>query len=76
MLLSTAYTLHARGGTPSQVLHKISQEVTAVLAAPDVQAKTRQRGLDAYGTTPDALEAQVDRDATAIGRLVRGMAGS
>lgn len=71
MLLSTAYTLHARAGTPAAIVQKISQEVTAVLADPEVQASTRSRGLEAYGTTPAAVDAQLDKDAAAIGKLVR-----
>jgi tripartite-type tricarboxylate transporter receptor subunit TctC len=71
MLLSTAYTLHARADTPAAVVQKISQEVTAAIADPDVQASTKARGLEAYGTTPAVLDAQLDRDAAAIGKLVR-----
>lgn len=71
MLLSTAYTLHARAGTPAAVVQKISQEVTAVLADPEVQASTKSRGLEAYGTTPATVDAQLDKDAAAIGKLVR-----
>jgi tripartite-type tricarboxylate transporter receptor subunit TctC len=71
MLLSTAYTLHARAGTPAAVIQKISQDVAAVLADPEVQASTKARGLEAYGTSPVAVDAQLDRDAASIGKLVR-----
>jgi len=70
MLLSTSYTLHARAGTPKSILNKISQDVTAVLADPEVQKATKQRGQEAYGTTPEALEQRLDRDGAAVGRLV------
>lgn len=71
MLLSTAYTLHARAGTPAAVVQRISQEVAAVLADPEVQASTKSRGLEAYGTSPATVDAQLDKDAAAIGKLVR-----
>lgn len=70
MLLSTSYTLHARAGTPKAILDRISRDVTAVLADPEVQKATKQRGQEAYGTTPEALEQRLDRDGTAVARLV------
>jgi tripartite-type tricarboxylate transporter receptor subunit TctC len=71
LLMSTSYTLHAKAGTPPDVLARMNAALVKVLAAPDVQAWASKRGLRAGASTPAELDAQIAADADRVGKLVR-----
>lgn len=71
MLLSTSFSLHARGGTPAPVLEKIAQEVNSVLADPEVASFMRLKGIEPTGTSPVALDRLMDGDEKVLTKLVR-----
>ena len=71
MLLSTSYSLHARAGTPPEVLSKMNAALTKVLSAPELQSWAAARGLKAGASTPAGLDAQIAVDGERIGKLVR-----
>jgi tripartite-type tricarboxylate transporter receptor subunit TctC len=71
MLLSTAYTLHARTGTPPEVISRMNDALFKVLAAPELQAFTAPRGLRASASKPQELDAQIAIDAERVGKLIR-----
>ncbi len=71
MLMSTSYSLHARAGTPPEVLERMNAVVTKVLQRPDLQAWTAARGLQSAPSTAAALDARIREDRERIGRLVR-----
>jgi tripartite-type tricarboxylate transporter receptor subunit TctC len=71
LLMSTSYTLHAKAGTPPDVLARMNAALVKVLAAPDVQAWASKRGLRAGASTPAELDAQIAADAERVGKLVR-----
>ena len=71
LLISTSYTLHARTGTPPEVLARMNAALTKVLAAPEVQSWASQRGLRAAASKPAELDAQIASDAERVGKLVR-----
>jgi tripartite-type tricarboxylate transporter receptor subunit TctC len=70
-LMSTSYTLHAKTGTPPEVIAKLNKVIHRVLSDPEVRASTRRRGLNAYATTPAQLDKILAQDAASIGKLVR-----
>jgi tripartite-type tricarboxylate transporter receptor subunit TctC len=49
-------------GIPDDVVAKLNREINAVLALPDVQARTRAFGMDAHGTTPQEMRDRMRRD--------------
>ena len=71
MLLSTSYSLHARAGTPPEVLERMNAALTKVLAAPELQAFANTRGLQAGASRPAELDAQIAQDGERVGKLVR-----
>ena len=71
MLLSTAYSFHARAGTPVEILSRVHDALTKVLAQPDLVKWAGDRGLRAGASTPAELDAQIAMDGERIGRLVR-----
>ena len=71
MLLSTSYSLHAKAGTPAEILARMNAALAKVLAAPDLQAWASARGLRAGASKPAELDAQIAVDAERVGKLVR-----
>ena len=49
--------VHVRSGTPRPLVERLSKEIVAALAAPDVQEKLRDLGFDARGSTPEETRA-------------------
>lgn len=71
LLLSTSYSLHAKSGTPPEILAKLHAAIEKVLADPDIQASATKRGLKAYATTPAELDRTINADAAVVGKLIR-----
>lgn len=71
LLLSTAYSFHARAGTPPEVLERMNAALIKVLSAPELQAWAAARGLKAGASRPAELNAQIAADAERVGKLVR-----
>ena len=70
-LISTSYSMHARTGTPSDVLAKLQAALHKVLADPEIQASATKRGLKAYATTPSELDKVIASDSARVGKLIR-----
>lgn len=70
-LISTSYSLHAKAGTPADVLAKLHAALQKVLADPEIQSSANKRGLKAYATTPAELDRVISNDAARIGKLIR-----
>jgi tripartite-type tricarboxylate transporter receptor subunit TctC len=54
--------LSAPAGLPDDVLKILNREINAALADPELQAKARQFGMDARGSTPAEMRARMARD--------------
>lgn len=70
-LISTSYSMHARTGTPPDVLAKLHAALQEVLADPETQAFATKRGLKAYATSPAELDRVIASDAARVGKLIR-----
>jgi tripartite-type tricarboxylate transporter receptor subunit TctC len=46
----------APAGTPAEVIARLNSEINAVMAMPDVKQKLQDLGVEARGSTPQALE--------------------
>lgn len=69
-LISTSYSMHARAGTPPEVLARMQAALQKVLADPEIQASATKRGLKAYATTPAELDKVIASDGARIGKLI------
>jgi tripartite-type tricarboxylate transporter receptor subunit TctC len=49
--------ISAPAGTPPQVIARLNREINAVVAMPDVRQKLQDLGVEARGSTPQALES-------------------
>lgn len=54
--------LSAPAGLPDDVLKILNREINAALADPELQAKARQFGMTARGSTPEEMRARMARD--------------
>lgn len=71
LLISTSYSMHARAGTPPEVLAKLQAALKRALADPEVQESAGKRGLRAYATTAQELDAVIANDAGVVGKLIQ-----
>jgi tripartite-type tricarboxylate transporter receptor subunit TctC len=52
----------ARTGTPAEIVNQLSAAVNRALAAPDILEKTPAFGIDARGSTPQAMHERMAQD--------------
>ncbi len=71
LLLSTSYSLHAKTGTPPDIIAKVNSALQKVLVSQAVQSFAAPRGLNAIASTPHELDVQLNTDADMVGKLVR-----
>jgi len=60
-------------GLPNSIAERMSAEVRAALAAPEVQAKLGDLGLSTISSTPQELDAHLRREIDAVGKLVKSI---
>jgi tripartite-type tricarboxylate transporter receptor subunit TctC len=65
------YGLAAPAGTPKPIIDRLNKELNAALADPDVQKRLANEGADALPGTPEAYAADIDKEETKWGALVR-----
>ena len=56
---NTDYALYAPARTPKEVVSRLNRETNAVLQQADVRAKLAALGIEASGSTPEAMQAEV-----------------
>jgi len=54
--------LSAPAGLPDDILAILNREINASLADPELQAKAKQFGMNAKGSTPQEMRARMERD--------------
>ena len=64
------YALIAPGGTPTDIIQKVSADVAKVLAMPDVQERLKQLELRPRGSTPAELKALLDSEFDRYAKIV------
>ena len=60
----------APSGVPKPILDKISRDVAAAMASPDVFERLTKQGLEVDTNTPDAFEA-ISRTTSRYGKMLR-----
>jgi tripartite-type tricarboxylate transporter receptor subunit TctC len=61
----------APAGTPKPILNKVSKDIAAVLAMPDVKEKLEVQGSFPAPTTPDQFDAIIKSDTERYGKILR-----
>lgn len=70
MLMSTSWTLHARTGTPPDVIARLNAALGKVLGEPALQSTSQARGIRPRATSAQAVDAMLAADAGRLGKLV------
>ncbi len=69
--MSTWYALYVTGGTPADVVAKLSTELARVVALPDIQAKLRGLGGEPGGISREQLATMQRQESDKFGKLIR-----
>ena len=65
------YGLLAPAGTPRPIVDRLNKELRALVAMPEVQARIHSEGGDELTSSPDEYAADIDREETKWGTLIR-----
>ena len=65
------YALFAPVGTPADIVAFINREVNALLLLPEVRDRLAEQGIEASGSTPDALEATVKTEIAKWAKVIK-----
>ncbi|MCP3020568.1 tripartite tricarboxylate transporter substrate binding protein [Cupriavidus basilensis] len=65
------YAVLAPAGTPSAIVERLSKEIAAVLAQPELRANLASNGYEPVGSTPAALGAHIDAEITRWSKVVK-----
>ena len=57
--------------TPKPIVDKLSRELMRIIKLPDVQARLNDQGLDAIGSTPEALGKLIKTEYVMYGKVVK-----
>jgi tripartite-type tricarboxylate transporter receptor subunit TctC len=57
--------------TPKPIVAKLSKDLMRIIRQPDVQERLNSQGLDAVGSTPEALAALIKSELEMYGKLVK-----
>ncbi|PLP99505.1 tripartite tricarboxylate transporter substrate binding protein [Cupriavidus pauculus] len=64
------YAILAPAGTPRDIVDKLSTEIAAVLAQPELRAQIAANGYEPVGSTPAALGAHIDAELVRWNKVV------
>jgi tripartite-type tricarboxylate transporter receptor subunit TctC len=65
------YGLCAPGGTPPEIVRKLSAEVARALAGPDLPERLRGFGTNPQASTPEQFAEQIRRETAMWGRIIK-----
>jgi len=56
---TTWYPILAPAGTPRPIVEKLNAELNGIVRAPDMKERFQMLGIDAIGSTPEALASHI-----------------
>lgn len=65
--------ISAKAGTPADEVTRLTEQLTAVLNAPEVVQKFVDFGIEIQSSTPQAFAELIESDATAIGPMIQSL---
>ncbi len=67
----TSFGMFAPAGTPAAIVARVSRDTVKALSANDVREKLQAQGVDAVGSTPEALVAHQKQETAKWGKVIR-----
>ena len=67
------YGLLAPAGTPRPIIDRLNRELQVAIASSDVRERLQREGAEPVPSTPDEYAAEIDREETKWGALVRSL---
>ncbi len=65
------YAIIAPAGMPNDIKQRLSREIATALRQPQVQAQLAASGYEPVGSTPDVLQAHIEREITRWSAVVK-----
>ena len=65
------YGVLAPGGTPKEIVAKLSAEISRIVSLPDVRQRLAVEGADPIGNTPEQFADQIRRDLALWAKIAR-----
>jgi len=66
-----AYAVFAPAGTPTALIHRLSQEIVVVLNKADVKEKFSNAGIEVVANSPDEVTAMIKSEMAGMGKVIR-----
>jgi len=63
--------MFAPAGTPAPIVTKLNEEIVRTLGRTDVRERFLNAGIEAVGSTPDALAARMKSEMVKLGKMIR-----
>jgi tripartite-type tricarboxylate transporter receptor subunit TctC len=68
---ATDYALYAPAGVPRDVIVLLNREMQEVLQSADLRAKLATQGIEIAGSTPEALQAELNEEFAKWAKVIR-----
>jgi tripartite-type tricarboxylate transporter receptor subunit TctC len=68
---TTWYPILAPAGTPRAIVEKLNADLNGIVTAPDMKERFQAMGVDAIGSTPEALAAHIKSELTKWAKVVQ-----
>jgi tripartite-type tricarboxylate transporter receptor subunit TctC len=68
---TTWYPILAPAGTPRAIVEKLNAELNGIITAPDMKERLQAMGVDAIGSTPEALAAHIQSELRKWAKVVQ-----
>lgn len=73
MAFTIWWGISAKAGTPADEVTRLTEQLTAVLNAPEVVQKFVDFGIEIQPSTPQAFAELIESDATAMGPMIQSL---
>ena len=70
-VVNVNFSLVAPAGTPPEVTQRLGREIATALRQPTLQAQLAAGGYEPVGSTPEALQAHIEREITRWATVVK-----
>ena len=68
---NTDYAMYAPRGTPKEIVALLNRETNAVIQQADVRAKLAALGIELAGSSPEALQAEVNTELEKWAKVIK-----
>ena len=68
---TAVHGMFAPAGTPAAIIHRLNQEITQVLAAPEIREKLLAAGIEIAGGLPEQFAAAIKSEMSTMGKVIK-----